>query len=296
MASSSLVYSMTAFVRQELQHPWGMISWEIRSLNHRYLEIYTHLPDTLKILEGPLRERIGILFKRGKIDCTLYYQPQDEHASALNLNRTLAQQLIDAEYSLRQMLNAPTPAAPLNMLEILRWPGVLQAGEYNLEAVREAALLLLDQSLRNLLEVRAKEGEHLKAVIESRLHSMEHWVEKAKSRVPTVLQQLRQRMDERLQSLAHAMDPHRVEQEFVLLVQRLDVDEELERLRVHLAEAQLILQRSEPIGRRLDFLLQELNREANTLASKSVDVEMTQAAVELKVLIEQIREQVQNIE
>ena len=293
---SAITYSMTAFVRQELQQPWGVVSWEIRSLNHRYLEVHTRLPDELKMLEGPLRERVAQLFKRGKIECCLHYQPRAEAPVELNLNRILAQQLITAGEVLQRMATVSSAAAPLNMLEILRWPGVLQASQSNLASVREVALMLLDQSLRSLLETRAKEGDQLQAVIMSRLDSMVEWVDKAKTRVPFVVQQLRQRLQERLQVLGQNLDVHRLEQEFVILVQRMDVDEELERLRVHLQEAHLILHRSEPIGRRLDFLLQELNREANTLASKSVDVEMTQAAVELKVLIEQIREQVQNIE
>lgn len=285
--------SMTAFSRIRDKDENGELIWEIRSVNHRFLEVMVRLPEELRALDPIVRERVSKRLGRGKLDCTLRYNPAGEAAAAVRINDRLARQIISATQEIGQMLHDSTA---LRAMDILRWPGVLEQEERNLSPVQQRAGELLDKALDDLIDSRRREGERLAELIVQRCHSMRGEVEKVKQLMPRILQTIRDRLRARLAEVASELDEGRLEQEMALLAQRLDVDEEMDRLSTHLDEVERVLQRDEPVGRRLDFLMQELNREANTLSSKSNDVESTRVGVELKVLIEQIREQVQNIE
>jgi uncharacterized protein (TIGR00255 family) len=290
----SMIRSMTAFARQEGDGEWGALQLELRSVNHRYLEVNPRLPEELRQLEPMLRERIGRRLGRGKIDCTIRYQPPTAAtAGGVKVNTELVKQLSHASREVDSLIYNP---APVNSLEVLRWPGVLESAAVDMEQLRGAAMALLDAALQELDENRGREGEKLKTIILQRADSAAEVVTAVRQRLPEVLAAVRQRLNERLAELRQELDENRLEQEMVLQAQKLDVDEEMDRLETHLAEVRRVLERDEPVGRRLDFLMQELNREANTLGSKSADSETTKASVELKVLIEQMREQIQNIE
>jgi uncharacterized protein (TIGR00255 family) len=284
---------MTAFARQEGDGEWGALQLELRSVNHRYLEVNPRLPEELRQLETAMRERIGRRLGRGKVDCNVRYQPPSATAGELKVNTELVRQLAHASREVDSLIYNP---APVNSLEVLRWPGVLESAGIDMEQLHGAALGLLDAALEELDENRRREGEKLKAIILQRCDSAAEVVAGVRSRLPEVLATLRQRLRDRLAELRQELDENRLEQEMVIQAQKLDVDEEMDRLETHLAEVRRVLERDEPVGRRLDFLMQELNREANTLGSKSADSETTRASVELKVLIEQMREQIQNIE
>ncbi len=284
---------MTAYARQEQDTPWGVFTWELRSVNHRYLEISPRLPEDLRGLEAAVRERIQATLGRGKVECVLRYRPAADVSAELVLNRPLIEALETAMKELEQALPVSAAVSPL---DLLRWPGVVEAAQLDLEQVSAAALAALDAALEDLVATRRREGEKLKSLIEQRCGGIETAVAQARERLPEVRARLREKLHARLEEVRAELDPARVEQEMVLLSQRLDVEEELDRLTAHVAEVQRVLTQPEPVGRRLDFLMQELNREANTLGSKSADVETTRIAVELKVLIEQAREQVQNVE
>jgi uncharacterized protein (TIGR00255 family) len=288
-----MIRSMTAFARQEFNAPFGDLVWELRSVNHRYLEAFVRLPEDLRGLEQKVREAIAARLKRGKVEAVLRFRASPLSGAPLKLNLTLVDQLAKA---LRDIsIHAHDAKSPTTM-DILRWPGVVEPQEQDADAIQAAVLTLLDEGLEQMIETRRREGERLSGFIGDRLVLCRESVVKARERMPTVLQAIRERLETRLGELKQEMSPERLEQELVILAQRLDVDEEMDRLTAHLDEMDRVLTRKEPVGRRLDFLTQEMNREANTLASKSADTEMTAAAVELKVLIEQIREQVQNIE
>jgi len=285
---------MTAFARQEGDGDWGALQLELRSVNHRYLEVNPRLPEELRQIETKLRERIGKRLGRGKVDCTVRYQPPASAASGeLKLNVELVKQLAHAS---REVDGHLYNAAPVNSLDVLRWPGVLESVAVDAEQLQQAVMTLLDAALEELDENRCREGDKLKAIILQRCGSAAEVVTAVRQRLPEVLAGVRQRLHERLTELRQELDENRLEQEMVIQAQKLDVDEEMDRLETHLAEVRRVLDRDEPVGRRLDFLMQELNREANTLGSKSADSETTKASVELKVLIEQMREQIQNIE
>jgi len=251
------------------------------------------LPEELRALDPIVRERVSKRLGRGKLDCTLRYNPAGEATAAVRVNDRLAQQIISATQEIGQMLHDSTA---LRAMDILRWPGVLEQEERNMSPVQQRAGELLDKALDDLIDSRRREGERLAELIVQRCESMRGEVEKVKRLMPRILQAVRDRLRARLAEVTAELDEGRLEQEMALLAQRLDVDEEMDRLSTHLNEVERVLQRDEPVGRRLDFLMQELNREANTLSSKSNDVDSTRVGVELKVLIEQIREQVQNIE
>ncbi|MEN8174207.1 MAG: YicC/YloC family endoribonuclease [Pseudomonadota bacterium] len=288
-----MIRSMTAFARNQDLTDAGELVWELRSVNHRYLETFVRLPDELKALDPRVRERVGARLKRGKVEAVLRFRPAATAEAPVQVNVSLVDQLAAA---LREVsLHAHDARSPTSM-DILRWPGVVEVEERDFGPVQEAALNLLDEALEQMVGTREREGARLGELVSARLSASREQVAKARERMPVVLDLVRGRLAERLEDLAADLDEGRVEQEMVMLTQRLDVDEEMDRLRAHLDEAGAVLKRNEPIGRRLDFLTQEMNREANTLASKSNDKEMTAVAVELKVLIEQIREQVQNIE
>lgn len=285
-------YSMTSFARESAQYPWGQASWEIRSVNHRYLETHFRLPDTFRELEMPLRELARRHLQRGKLDCSLNLQLASE-GDSVAINLPLASQYIAAAQQIAALMEKPAKISPL---EILHWPGVLKEAEIDREDVKQGLLSVFTQALEQLNAGRAREGEKLKAIICQRLDAIEEIVTNVRRQMPALLDAQKQKLRNRLDELQSELNPDRVEQEMVILAQKADVDEELDRLDTHVAEIRRVLDQTGPAGRRLDFLMQELNREANTLGSKSLATSTTQAAVELKVLIEQMREQIQNIE
>jgi uncharacterized protein (TIGR00255 family) len=287
--------SMTAFTRQEIKTGWGVLSWEIRTVNHRFLEIHIRLPDDMRVLETAVRQKINNRLHRGKVDCMMRFQPvaNAQHTS-LTLNKELIRLILNANREVQDMM-ADTPAQP-GALDILRWPGVIQVVETDLDKLQNEALQLLDTSLEELCTNRQREGVKMNEMILQRCDAIREQVELVKRRLPEIIVNQRQKLISRLQELQSEMDLTRLEQEMVYIAQKIDIAEELDRLDVHIEEVQRVLQQEEPVGRRLDFLMQELNREANTLGSKSVDSQSTRASVEIKVLIEQMREQIQNIE
>ncbi len=287
-----MLRSMTAFARREIQGDWGALALELRSVNHRYLEIALRLPEEFRASEPAIRERLGKRLGRGKVDCTLRYSPPTGGAE-LQLNETLAKQLAHLSREVDALLYN---AAPVSSMEILRWPGVLESPRPHPEQLQERFLALLEETLTELVTTREREGERLESLIEQRCDAMEEVVRQVRGRLPQVRQGLRERLEQRLAEARAELEEGRLEQELVYFANKLDVDEELDRLDAHLDEVRRVLKEKKPVGRRLDFLMQELNREANTLASKSTDTEVTRASVDLKVYIEQMREQVQNIE
>lgn len=285
--------SMTGFARLEVQHPWGSLSCEIRSVNHRYLEPTLRLPDTLRRLEPHLRDQLRKQLSRGKIEAGIQFKIDNSENSDLELNQKFASQIAELAQQLQTQLNNP---APLNALDILRWPGVLQAADVDPELLGEAALKLFGETLKVLIENRQREGDELQHFIQQRLDSIAGHVVTVRQLMPELISQYRDKLRARVETLKIEVDEERFNQEVVYVCQKSDVAEELDRLDAHLQEVKLALKQKGPIGRRLDFLMQELNREANTLSSKSMSAETTQIAVDLKVFIEQMREQVQNIE
>ncbi len=284
--------SMTAFARQEEQHPWGSLIWEVRSVNHRYLEPHLRLPESLRDLEAPLREALRKSLSRGKLECTLRFVAEAQ-SQTLTVNQDLAAGLIAAAQQVAGML---PESQPLNSLDILRWPGVLQDTSLDMDVVKQAALVLFQRALDELIESRGREGVELASLINLRLDTIGDIVQDVRAKLPGVLQAQRDTLTARLEEFKADLDASRLEQEMVILAQKADVDEEMDRLNTHVQEVRRVLKQKGPVGRRLDFLMQELNREANTLSSKSIVSDTTQSAVELKVLIEQMREQIQNIE
>ena len=287
-----MIKSMTAFAREEQRSELGELTWEIRSVNHRYLEVFVRLPEEFRALETLVREKVGQSLSRGKVECVLRYKSTGSAATQLIVNESLVKQLISASEQVAHLLHSETR---LSIHEVMRWPGVLDAEAVDLDQVQTRAIELLQTTLNGLVDSRQREGEKLGELISQRLEEMHRQVELAKKRMPEVIETLRERLQNKLADFAELEDT-RVEQEMVILAQRLDIDEEMDRLGTHLEEVGRTLKQNKPIGRRLDFLMQELNREANTLGSKSADTVTTQVSVEMKVLIEQMREQIQNIE
>ena len=287
-----MIRSMTAFARVQDAGELATLIWEVKTVNHRYLEVSPRLPDAFRELDGPLRERCRQRLGRGKVDVTLRYQLR-EGEQGLSLNEALVKELSEAARRVGDLMLHP---APVDVAEILRYPGVLQTAEIDSDALAKQALAVLDRTLDKLVEGREREGQTLRQLIEERLDAVLEQVKVVDAALPAILESLRERLYKRVQEVVESPDPQRLEQELVLLAQKMDVAEELDRLRAHVDEVRRTLKKGGACGRRLDFLMQELNREANTLGSKSVDTATTQAAVELKVLIEQMREQVQNIE
>lgn len=288
-----MICSMTAFAHHETKGDQGHINWQLRSVNHRFLDISMRLPEQFRSLESQLRERVTQRLSRGKLDCTLNFKPPANLTDRIIVNETLTKDLIETSHKLEAWMNN---AARISPIEILQWPGVTLEPEIDTAPLLNTALRAFDEALDGLIDSRKREGQRLKSLINQRRKTIVEIVEKVRERRPQVVDAQRQRLLSRLSELDVQADPQRLEQELVLLTQKLDVAEELDRLSGHCTELTDVLERSEPIGRRMDFLMQEFNREANTLASKSADLQTTQAAVELKVLIEQMREQVQNIE
>jgi uncharacterized protein (TIGR00255 family) len=286
---------MTAFARREIATAWGGLAWELRSVNHRHLELSIKLPDELRAIEPAVRELIGKRLGRGKVDCSL------RHTTHESADAVLDEAMVTHLAALAQKTQGLAAAAggsvtPWRMVDLLRWPGVFKSVAVDAEALHKAALALLTEALGELDSTRLREGAQLATILRQRLDGMGDIAEQVRKLLPDVRQNFRDRLLARLQDVRAELDPARVEQEMLLFAQKTDVDEELDRLDLHLKEVRRVLDDKGQIGRRLDFLLQELNREANTLGSKAADVRVTNAAVDLKVLIEQMREQVQNIE
>ena len=284
--------SMTAFARRETHQPWGSLSWEIRSVNQRYLEPSCRLPDSLRDLEPLLRNELRQKLARGKLDLTLRFYPTNEN-SQLQINTALLDQVIEAT---EQIYARKPTAAALDPLQLLQWPGVMQTAQIDEELIKAEALALFALALDDLQAHRNREGEALNQLIEERLQQITAHLSSAQGYLPQALELWRSNLLERAQKLQVDVDSTRLEQEVVLLAQKQDVAEELDRLTTHVKEVRRALSSKGPIGRRLDFLMQEMNREANTLGSKAMSMDMTQVSVDLKVLIEQMREQIQNIE
>jgi uncharacterized protein (TIGR00255 family) len=292
-----MIRSMTAFASAEADTPWGALSFELRSVNHRYLELSPRLPEELRAIEPAVRERVAAKLTRGKIDVNLRFRPIDAGAADIRLNDAV----LDKLERTAAVLGERFPKLATDFTSLLQWPGVLVREELDQEGLRQAALDLLDRALDDMLATRQREGERLGVFLRERLDAIGRIVAEVRQWLPDIRSGLRARLETRLAEIKPPagqaqLEPGRLEQELVLQLSRMDVDEELDRLSAHVAEAQRVLALSDAVGRRLDFLLQEFNREANTLGSKSIDQRTTQAAVELKVLIEQVREQVQNIE
>ena len=284
---------MTAFASGEAEIGNLTLHCDIRSVNHRYCDIFLRLPEGFRFVEAEMRSSISQKLKRGKIECSVNYKKQSENNQTFTVNLETVKSILAATADIElQMQNN----RPFSALDILMMPGVQQESETDKEHLRQGILNLLEKNLTQLLEVREREGHQLGLTIEERCNRMRTFVESAKQRMPEVLQNLRNKLTNRIHELVPEPDFDRLEQELVFLVQKLDIDEELDRLETHINEVLRVLKLNEPIGRRLDFLMQEMNREANTLGSKSADKEMTQISIELKVLIEQMREQIQNIE
>jgi uncharacterized protein (TIGR00255 family) len=303
-----MIASMTGFARREASGPWGTLICELRSVNHRFLETSFRLPDDLRSLEPELRQLFTRELKRGKVDCTVTYRASQGAERALELDTEALARLLarmreisgamsdDRERAADTGRPALAAQPAVSPLEVLRWPGIIRDAESGGAELLGAARQVAAAAVAELAAARAREGERLRDLIEQRCAGLASLVEQVRTRLPEVEARIRSRLEERLAELQVNVDRDRLEQELVLLLQRLDVDEELDRLTGHIAEIRRVIGGNEAAGRRLDFLMQELNREANTLSSKSQDLETTRAAVDMKVLIEQMREQVQNIE
>ncbi|MBD1227508.1 YicC/YloC family endoribonuclease [Xenorhabdus griffiniae] len=287
-----MIRSMTAFARRDIRGDWGNAAWELRSVNQRYLETYIRLPEQFRSLEPVIRERIRSRLTRGKVECNLRFELDTFAQNSLILNEKLAKQLVQAASWVKQQSNE----GEINPVDILRWPGVMSAEEQDLDAISAQLLAELDLTLDSFIQSRETEGQALKTLIEQRLDAVTVEVTKVREQMPAILQWQRERLQTKLEEAQIQLDNNRLEQELILLAQRIDVAEELDRLDAHIKETRNILKKKEAVGRRLDFMMQEFNRESNTLASKSINADVTNSAIELKVLIEQMREQIQNIE
>ena len=287
-----MIQSMTAFARREMQTDLGTLSWEIRSVNHRYLELNARLPESLRCFEAQVRDYITKHINRGKIEASFNYQVNTSR-NELQINFDLVRQLIAAQDKLGELSEAITP---FRSVDILNWPGVVQTMHEDNEKLLPLMLNLLTEAVADLIKNRQREGDALRNLLLQRLDAMEEQLALLHKRIPVINQQVQKKLMLRLENLKIDYDPSRLEQEIALQLQKMDVSEELDRLKTHILEVKRIITEGGLAGRRLDFLMQELNREANTLGSKSIDTEMTNCSVELKVLIDQMREQVQNIE
>lgn len=285
--------SMTAFARQELVKDWGTLTLELRSVNHRYLDVSMRMPEDFRNLEPKIREKISAKLARGKVDVGLKFSRTEAAAGDMLIDMDLIQQISNASREIDHILYNP---AQVSSLELLRWPGVIKTPELDSDELGGALFELLDVTLNDMLEGREREGEKLADLIQQRCQSISEVIVKVKKRLPEIMKIWREKLLTRIQDASVEVDESRLQQELVILAQKTDVDEELDRLTTHVTEVERVLKDKKPIGRRLDFLMQELNREANTLGSKSIDTETTKASVDLKVFIEQMREQIQNIE
>ena len=288
-----MLNSMTGFARKTAETPFGTMTCEMRAVNHRFLDIQFRLPEGLRSKETELRNHIGASVRRGKVECALYLKKSTATGTELHVNEALVEQLAARAREISRIL--PETHA-LDPIDVLRWPGIVAEPEIDTEPLFEVTAALVGKTLRALENMRANEGKRISGMIESRLEDILSIASTVRERIPDVLEAVRARQKERIDKLDVEADPARLETELALIAQKLDVDEELDRLESHVSEVRTAMDSDEPVGRRLDFLMQELNREANTLGSKSADTETTSATIELKVLIEQMREQIQNVE
>jgi uncharacterized protein (TIGR00255 family) len=291
-----MILSMTGFARSETALPSGSLVCELRSVNHRFLEASLRLPEELRGLEGELRAQLQQELRRGKVDCNFTYRATVQGNSTLEVDAALVARLVPVLEQLAEATRGVTHPQQLDLIDLLRYPGVLRETAQHGDALPAAARTLCAQAVTELKAMRAREGARLAEIIGARCDQLTTLIKQVRARLPEVHAAIRAKFAERLAELSAAVDGDRVEQEIVLLLQKLDVAEELDRLDGHIAETRKITASPEPAGRRLDFLMQEFNREANTLSSKSQDLATTRLAVEMKVLIEQMREQVQNVE
>jgi uncharacterized protein (TIGR00255 family) len=288
-----MIRSMTGFARRERQFPWGLLAWEIKTVNHRFLELGCRLPEEFRAAESDFRAIVAAAIRRGKVECGLHFRPAVVAAAQLEVDSELLASLTSRA---QQIAAQAGPSARIDVLDLLRWPGVIRDASRDSVPMIAAAKTLLEEALTELARFRDSEGGRLREALELRCAGLLEFSGRVTERLPEIRSRMRAKLLDRIAQLVSDVDQERLEQELAILAQRLDVDEEIDRLRGHVTEVRRTFNGQEAAGRRLDFLMQELNREANTLSSKSQDIETTRAAVDMKVLIEQMREQVQNIE
>ena len=288
-----MIKSMTSYGRTEHSGDWGEASCEIRTVNHRYLEMSIRMPEELRFLEQKIRDRISSKLNRGKIDCNIRFAQQEVSNGALPVNQELLAKVIETAEATSSQLKT---ASPLNPLELLRWPGVLDKDVPDPEKIGGPILELIDQTLDTVIDTRQREGEKIRTMVLERCATSKEIISKVRELMPSILDNIREKLLLRAQELSNEFNQDRLEQELLLLTQKMDVAEEMDRLDAHIDEVSRVLDQKGPVGRRLDFLMQEMNRESNTLGSKSAHLDTTNSSVDLKVLIEQMREQIQNIE
>ncbi|MCF6458841.1 YicC/YloC family endoribonuclease [Pseudoalteromonas sp. MMG024] len=286
-----MIHSMTAYARHEVKGDWGNGVWEIRSVNQRYLETFIRLPEQFRALEPVIREKLRKQLQRGKVEVSLKFNANPVHVGEMKINQALAKQIMKNATWLQEQIDGE-----ISPMDILRWPGVMEAEEMDMDSVQTELLSGFDKTVSDFIDARGSEGANLETMIDTRLTAIIEQVEIVNGQMPEVMKWQREKLTNRLEELKAEIDQNRLEQELIYLAQKQDVAEELDRLQSHVKETRKILKKGGACGRRLDFMMQEFNREANTLASKSINTEVTNAAVELKVLIEQMREQIQNIE
>ncbi|MDD9174967.1 MULTISPECIES: YicC/YloC family endoribonuclease [Aliivibrio] len=287
-----MIYSMTAYARREVKADWGNAVWEIRSVNQRYLETYFRMPEQFRGLEPVLRERFRKRLARGKVECHLRFEANNAASNELKINEDLARQVIKAA----QWVKTESGEGGINPFQVLQWQGVMEAPEQDFDSINKELLAEFELAVNDFVEARASEGENMKALIVQRLDAITEEAAKVRARMPEILEWQRNRLLTKFEDAKIELDSSRVEQELILLAQKSDVAEELDRLDSHVKETTNVMKKGGACGRKLDFMMQEFNREANTLASKSISTDITASGVELKVLIEQMREQIQNIE
>lgn len=287
-----MIQSMTGFARSEFKADWGTLTWELRSVNQRFLESFFRLPDAFRALEPKLKEHLKKHMQRGKVECQLRFSQDNITSAGVHVDQELAQAVLKAA----DWVQSHSQSSGINPMDILRWPGVVSNQSIDLEQVTSEVIISYEHALEQLVTARQTEGQSLALLLSERLVSIEQQAEKVKAHMPEVLAWQKQRINEKFTEAKLELDPSRLEQEMILIAQKADVAEEIDRLNTHITETRKILKKGGAIGRRLDFMMQEFNRETNTIASKSINTEITQSAVEMKVLIEQMREQIQNIE
>ncbi|MGF1789102.1 YicC/YloC family endoribonuclease [Photobacterium profundum] len=287
-----MIHSMTAYARREVKGDWGTAVWEIRSVNQRYLETYLRMPEQFRSLEPVLRERFRKRLARGKVECNLRFEANQAASSELTINEELAKQVIKAAKWVKETAGEGN----IGPFQVLNWPGVMEAPEQDLDAINKDLLIGFDEAIADFIAARASEGENMKELIVQRLDAITTEATNVRAQMPEIIKWQRERLTSRFEDAKVELDAGRIEQELIMMAQKSDVAEELDRLDSHVKETQKIMKKGGACGRRLDFMMQEFNRESNTLASKSITKEITASAVELKVLIEQMREQIQNIE
>ena len=288
-----MIHSMTAYGRVENLEGQNSISCEIRSVNHRYSEISIRLPEELRPLEQKIRDHISGKIKRGKIECNIRIEKHNAYDEALSINQDLLKNIIEAAKKINSDLST---SAPLDSLDLLRWPGVLEKSTLDVKEIDKLLFPLVNEAIDIVIDTRQREGEKIKKMLTDRCTKIKEIISNVKKQIPDILKNYRKKLTQRVQEISDELDNDRLEQELLFLSQKADIEEEIDRLGAHVDEVVRVIDRKEPIGRRLDFLMQEMNRESNTLGSKSNHIYTSNASVELKVLIEQMREQIQNIE